>query len=351
MPEPTHPPRVSFIVTGYNEERYIAAAVDGALNQNYSNLQVVLSDNASTDRTFEIMREMAANAPKGVDVVLNRNTENLHLSGNLQRASELADGDIIIRGCGDDLFSPDRAVKTVEYLAKNPSVLACACRYSNIDETGATTDPEPVRQHPNAVLATLPPHEVYRKVLTGFGGGGIYGCVAAYRRELFTLFPTIPSGILWDDQIMTFRALILGGAGWFTDNLVEYRIHGTNAVNSGAAAAKPGVMAREQHRARLCKELFKAIDVWERDLAHARKNGLPLFEREGFIESVLSKWKENRTVVGTWWDLPYPARLNKFIRSFSANELLPKGFMLIRLLPAPVYAVARALAEKSLGSA
>lgn len=53
-------PLVTFALFAYNQEKYIREAVDGAFSQTYEPLEIILSDDCSSDRTFEIMQEMAA---------------------------------------------------------------------------------------------------------------------------------------------------------------------------------------------------------------------------------------------------------------------------------------------------
>jgi glycosyltransferase involved in cell wall biosynthesis len=52
-------PLVTFALFTYNRERYIREAVEGAFSQTYSPLEIILSDDCSSDSTFEIIREMA----------------------------------------------------------------------------------------------------------------------------------------------------------------------------------------------------------------------------------------------------------------------------------------------------
>jgi glycosyltransferase involved in cell wall biosynthesis len=54
------PLQVSFVVFAYNQERFIAEAVKGAFGQTYEPLQIVLSDDCSTDDTFRVMQALAA---------------------------------------------------------------------------------------------------------------------------------------------------------------------------------------------------------------------------------------------------------------------------------------------------
>jgi glycosyltransferase involved in cell wall biosynthesis len=61
MPDnPTDRSLVTFALFAYNQEKYIREAVEGALAQTYEPLEIILSDDCSSDRTFETMREMAA---------------------------------------------------------------------------------------------------------------------------------------------------------------------------------------------------------------------------------------------------------------------------------------------------
>ena len=66
-------PLISFCLFAYNQERFIRKAVEGALSQNYSPLEIVLSDDCSTDSTFEIIKEMAACYHGSHSIILNRN--------------------------------------------------------------------------------------------------------------------------------------------------------------------------------------------------------------------------------------------------------------------------------------
>ena len=52
---------VTFVLFAYNQEKYIREAVEGALSQTYGAMEIILSDDRSTDRTFEIMEEVVLN--------------------------------------------------------------------------------------------------------------------------------------------------------------------------------------------------------------------------------------------------------------------------------------------------
>ena len=66
-------PLVTFALFAYNQEKYIREAVEGTLAQVYDPLQIILSDGCSSDRTFEIIQEIAASYAEPHRLILNRN--------------------------------------------------------------------------------------------------------------------------------------------------------------------------------------------------------------------------------------------------------------------------------------
>ena len=65
---------VTFVLFAYNQEKYIREAVEGALSQTYGAMEIILSDDRSTDRTFEIMEEVVAEYTGIHEVILRKNT-------------------------------------------------------------------------------------------------------------------------------------------------------------------------------------------------------------------------------------------------------------------------------------
>ena len=73
----TDQPMVTFALFAYNQEKYIREAVKGAFSQTYEPLEIILSDDCSSDRTFEIMQEMAKAYQGPHRVVARTNRKNL----------------------------------------------------------------------------------------------------------------------------------------------------------------------------------------------------------------------------------------------------------------------------------
>jgi glycosyltransferase involved in cell wall biosynthesis len=103
----------------YNGEKYLAEAIEAHLNQTYSDFELILTDNASTDLTEEICRSYAA---KDSRVKYYRNPQNLGVAGNFRRGFELAVGGYFRWSPSDDLVSPNLLQRAVEILAHDPSI-------------------------------------------------------------------------------------------------------------------------------------------------------------------------------------------------------------------------------------
>lgn len=61
MSKPKQIPNVTFVMLCYNQEQYVEAAIRGALAQDYLNLDIIISDDNSPDRTFEVAKQIASN--------------------------------------------------------------------------------------------------------------------------------------------------------------------------------------------------------------------------------------------------------------------------------------------------
>jgi hypothetical protein len=135
--DPGHEPRlVTFIVFAYNQEELIREAVESAFAQTYEPLEIVLSDDCSTDRTFEIMCEMADvyKGPHTVRVV--QNPRNLGVLGHAIARGKDAAGEIVVGAAGDDVSEPERTAMTVDAFGAGGNVGAVFSWVSIIDESG-----------------------------------------------------------------------------------------------------------------------------------------------------------------------------------------------------------------------
>jgi glycosyltransferase involved in cell wall biosynthesis len=126
--------RVSIGVPVYNGERFIAGALESLINQTFKDLEIVISDNASTDRTSEICMEFAARDQR---IRYHRNAVNRGAGWNHNNVANLSTGQYFKWASHDDVCAPTLISRCVEVLESDPSVVIAYAMTSIIDENGA----------------------------------------------------------------------------------------------------------------------------------------------------------------------------------------------------------------------
>ena len=129
-------PRVSVGLAVYNGENYLAPALDSILGQTFTDMEVIVSDNASTDRTAEICRKYASRDSR---IRYERNERNIGSTRNFNRVFELATGEYFKWAAHDDLIAPQFLQECVEVLDAHPDVVLCHTKTLIIDEGGFVT--------------------------------------------------------------------------------------------------------------------------------------------------------------------------------------------------------------------
>ncbi|MEM4675887.1 MAG: glycosyltransferase family A protein, partial [Nitrososphaerota archaeon] len=129
-------PLVTFAVFAYNQEQFIRQAIAGAFSQTYEPLEIILSDDCSSDRTFEIMQDMSANYKGKHSVRIRRNTENLGLASHINEVMKESNGEIVTWLSGDDIPIPERTEKLIEPLLYDKKVIAAHSGLTRIDIDG-----------------------------------------------------------------------------------------------------------------------------------------------------------------------------------------------------------------------
>lgn len=130
-------PLVSFVLLTHDQERWAGEAAGSALSQTHRPLGVILSDDCSSDATFEVLRRAAAGYEGPHRVVLNRNSTNLGVAAHAWRAAALASGTRVAIGHGDDISLPDRVAATTAAFTRYPDLAAVTTRTPLIDAEGA----------------------------------------------------------------------------------------------------------------------------------------------------------------------------------------------------------------------
>lgn len=130
-------PLVSIGLAVYNGEAYLETAISSILAQTYPHFELIISDNASTDRTAEICQRFAAADPR---IRYSRNPTNIGGANNENLTFRLARGKYFRWAAHDDVCAPALLERCVAVLESRPDVVLCHSRVERIDEHGRPID-------------------------------------------------------------------------------------------------------------------------------------------------------------------------------------------------------------------
>ena len=115
-------PLVSIGLPVFNGEKSLAQALDALLKQDYTNLEIIISDNGSTDRTSEICEEFLKKDPR---IIYYHSSENLGSNWNFNRVFDLSSGKYFMWAAHDDLRELSFVRACVEKLEQCPEAVLC----------------------------------------------------------------------------------------------------------------------------------------------------------------------------------------------------------------------------------
>jgi len=113
-------PLVSVIMASYNSEKYIPDAIESILSQTMKDFELIIYDDSSTDKTFQIAQEYAKGDSR---IVVCRNEKNLGVSETSNKAISISKGKYICKMDSDDVSYPYRLEVQSSFLENNPDVV------------------------------------------------------------------------------------------------------------------------------------------------------------------------------------------------------------------------------------
>ena len=253
--------KASLILFTYNQEKYVKDAVNGVLSQRYSPLEIIISDDCSSDRTFDIVQKIAHNYDGIHTLIINKNKNNMGLIQHINFILEVANGEIIAMAAGDDISSPDRMTKTVAFFEKDDT---CYGFFSNLIEINEKGNVTKEYRHIHHDLLRL--ENILKE-----GRPPIYAPSFAMRREVYDIFGPISYELYSEDYVFPFRAALLGKIRFCSENLVHYRRHNTNISRQ-----KEIYTSKEAfycNRSKLTKNYYNVYRNWMDDLTIAYERG------------------------------------------------------------------------------
>jgi glycosyltransferase involved in cell wall biosynthesis len=218
---------VSAVIPAFNEERFIATAIESVLSQTYPPVECIVVDDGSTDGTAEVARGF------GSQVRLVQG-ESRGAAAARNRGADLAEGDMLAFLDADDRWLPERLERQVKELEAEPRAAAVMCAVEVVD-----SDQRPlgvIRPDPEPTIEEL---LQFRSEL-GSTGSNLLATRECYE-AIGGFDETLPSKAGAEDWLMIFRLLERGALTTIPDVLVQYRVHGGN-YSAGAARLEADIL-------------------------------------------------------------------------------------------------------------
>jgi len=244
-------PAVSVLVTAYNRERYIAASLESVLAQTFGDLEVLVTDNQSTDGTMEIARRYER-LDSRVRVVVNE--RNLGQFGNRNRAASLATGEFLKYHDSDDLMYPHCLAVMVPLLRAEPRA-----GFGLTSGRGWPGGPAPM-------LST--PRDSYRREFLGLGLFMCGPAGALFRADVFHALGGFEDHGAPSDTIFWMRACARYPVLLLPGDLFFYREHAGQEFQSAGVARQYASVSAHAWRALASPDC--PLDAGER--VRARRN-------------------------------------------------------------------------------
>jgi glycosyltransferase involved in cell wall biosynthesis len=290
----------SVAICTHNGEKFIAEQLESIFAQSVLPDEIVISDDASTDKTVELAREtlqrLSLNHRPAPAFTLLTNPRALGVTANFEQAIRSCSGAIIVLSDQDDRWLPDRIERTRELFATRKTLLLIHGDARLVGETGETLG--------TSLFGAL---EIGVKEIAAIHGGDAFrlllrrnlvtGATVAIRASLATVAMPFPSAWVHDEWLAIVAAAV-GELDVIEHPLIDYRQHGANQI--GVRRLGPFgkfKRIREPGARRNARLLERAVELEERFILMGDAISpvkLDLVKRKLVHEQVRSSFPENR---------------------------------------------------------
>jgi glycosyltransferase involved in cell wall biosynthesis len=219
---------VSVVMSTYNGAGYIEEQLDSILHQTYTNLQIIINDDASTDNTFEILKSYAA---KDARIFLCQQERNAGYNISFSHACSKATGKFIAISDQDDIWELNKIEEQVKKINEKPNNVLVHCISARFEDK---TKPH---------LRSIKKMKFFRgnNIKKFYLANYVLGHAMLFRRCLLDVALPFPPNVCYDWWLAAC-ACTVGNIEFMDEILVWHRIHQSNATG----AAKPKVLFKEQ---------------------------------------------------------------------------------------------------------
>ncbi|WP_439555660.1 glycosyltransferase family 2 protein [Dyadobacter sp.] len=208
-------PLISVALCTYNGQRFLKEQLESLVSQSYTNLEIVVVDDCSTDLTYDILLSYAAAYPF---IRIHSNESRLGYNKNFEKALKLCAGELIAICDQDDVWSKEKL--KVQLQAIRDHVLVY-CDSDLIDSSGKAMDRKMSGKF-NFYKGSKPESFLFMNCVSGH--------TILMRRSLLNYALPFPSEFHYD-QWLAYVACCAGSIEFVCESLVQYRIHDHNCTN------------------------------------------------------------------------------------------------------------------------
>ena len=334
----------SLFIVAYNQREWIAEAIQHALRQDYDPLEIVVSDDCSTDGTWAVIQETVAGYSGPHRVRIRRNPINLGLADHINAVWKECAGEWIFAAAGDDRSHPSRVSRTIGAVKDRPRVTLVQTWVNEIDEAGGLL-------HVNRVGTDLQGGWPRTFDLTDRLLGNSphpFGAAMAYSRRVVDLFGPLPRAVYHEDSILNLRADLAGESLVLPEPLVDHRNH-ARQIGRVPVAGSPDVQrahlaARLASSVSVARQNLRDLDLardWLEPTLHSRAVGA-YTRRARYFE------RKERALVGRG-----PRRLLDLAMILLAGSriaVLRRDDVALSILPGTIYLALKRLRERLIGA-
>jgi glycosyltransferase involved in cell wall biosynthesis len=265
----------------HNGERYIEEQLKSILHQTLAPLEIIISDDASSDASMQIVQKVLADCDFVVKII--RNEQPLGFRQNFLQASLLAQGDFIAFCDQDDVWHPTKLAKCSEFFFdQNVSLIVHAAQLIDAASNRIGTFCQGIR------------NTRIRRPLSYDPWGTFWGFSMVFRRELLELVNIndrfidyiAPSELIAHDRWIMLLGQMVGATVEIKDELVDYRQHANNLFGATRGGSNLSLCKRSEVYIRATSQMIQVLESISPD---ARKK-FPLFDKNccrKFLESAL----------------------------------------------------------------
>ena len=220
-------PLVSVIIPAYNHEKYITDCLKSVINQTYSNIEIIVINDGSTDLTEKVIKKFINNNDIDINFISKKNEG---ICKTLNNGLNLAKGKYISFLASDDMFAPQMIEKEVEFMENNKSIglVYTDAYFINFNKitNKKYTDYKPIIK--KCFKKGIQNKDIYKILFTD---NIILALSTLIRKECFELLGPFDENLRFEDYDMWFRITKEYPIGFIDEPLCYYRMHDMNFSN------------------------------------------------------------------------------------------------------------------------